>query len=87
MSRLPVISRARLDTSSLHPAIDKCSTVQLEWVTNSSVLVVFFQNKYKAKAVEAYKDYTVVLDTPTYETAKQNAVNLSDVSLTIMTIC
>ncbi|CAL8389255.1 unnamed protein product [Gadus morhua 'NCC'] len=36
------------------------------------------ENKYKAKAVEAYKDYTVVLDTPTYETAKQNAVNLSD---------
>ncbi|KAJ3592429.1 hypothetical protein NHX12_007556, partial [Muraenolepis orangiensis] len=34
--------------------------------------------KYKAKAVEGFKDYSVVTDTPIYETAKQNAVNLSD---------
>ncbi|XP_075887068.1 nebulin isoform X3 [Nelusetta ayraudi] len=35
-------------------------------------------NKYRAKGVEAFKDYSVVTDTPVYETAKQNAVNLSD---------
>ncbi|KAK0145104.1 Nebulin [Merluccius polli] len=34
--------------------------------------------KYKAKAVEGFKDYSVVTETPIYETAKQNAVNLSD---------
>lgn len=30
--------------------------------------------------MEAFKDYSVVTDTPVYETAKQNAINLSDVS-------
>lgn len=35
---------------------------------------------YRAKGVEAFKEYSVVTDTPVYETAKQNAVNLSDVS-------
>lgn len=30
--------------------------------------------------MESFKDYSVVTDTPVYETAKQNAVNLSDVS-------
>ncbi|XP_034550527.1 nebulin [Notolabrus celidotus] len=35
-------------------------------------------NKYKAKGIEAFKDYSVVTDTPVYETAKQNAQNLSD---------
>ncbi|XP_062257985.1 nebulin isoform X12 [Platichthys flesus] len=35
-------------------------------------------NKYKAKGVEAFKEYSVVTDTPVYETAKQNAQNLSD---------
>uniref|UniRef100_A0A672HDN2 Nebulin n=1 Tax=Salarias fasciatus TaxID=181472 RepID=A0A672HDN2_SALFA len=35
--------------------------------------------KYRAKGIEAFKDYSVVTDTPVYETAKQNAVNLSDV--------
>ncbi len=39
----------------------------------------FFQNKYRAKGIEAFKDYSVVTDTPVYETAKQNAQNLSDV--------
>lgn len=38
-----------------------------------------FQNKYRAKGVEAFKEYSVVTDTPVYETAKQNAENLSDV--------
>ncbi|XP_074551161.1 nebulin [Halichoeres trimaculatus] len=36
------------------------------------------EHKYRAKGVEAFKDYSVVTDTPVYETAKQNAVNLSD---------
>uniref|UniRef100_A0A665W3G4 Nebulin n=1 Tax=Echeneis naucrates TaxID=173247 RepID=A0A665W3G4_ECHNA len=35
-------------------------------------------NKYKAKGIEALKDYSVVTETPVYETAKQNAQNLSD---------
>uniref|UniRef100_A0AAV2JZQ8 Nebulin n=1 Tax=Knipowitschia caucasica TaxID=637954 RepID=A0AAV2JZQ8_KNICA len=34
--------------------------------------------KYRAKGIESFKEYTVVTDTPTYEVAKQNAVNLSD---------
>lgn len=44
------------------------------------VLLFIFQHKYRAKGVEAFKDYSVVLETPEYETAKQNAQNLSDVS-------
>ncbi|XP_069389533.1 nebulin isoform X6 [Paralichthys olivaceus] len=36
------------------------------------------ENKYRAKGIEAFKDYSVVTDTPVYETAKQNAQNLSD---------
>ncbi|XP_044071719.1 nebulin isoform X13 [Siniperca chuatsi] len=36
------------------------------------------ENKYRAKGVEAFKEYSVVTDTPVYETAKQNAQNLSD---------
>lgn len=35
---------------------------------------------YRAKGVEAFKNYSVVTETPVYETAKQNAQNLSDVS-------
>uniref|UniRef100_A0A4W5P4G9 Nebulin n=1 Tax=Hucho hucho TaxID=62062 RepID=A0A4W5P4G9_9TELE len=35
-------------------------------------------NKYRAKGIEAFKDYSVVIDTPTYETAKLSAQNLSD---------
>lgn len=44
------------------------------------VFVGLFQNKYRAKGIEAFKEYSVVTDTPVYETAKQNAENLSDVS-------
>ncbi|KAM9850923.1 nebulin [Aulostomus maculatus] len=36
------------------------------------------ENKYRAKGIEAFKDYSVVTETPVYEQAKQNAVNLSD---------
>ncbi|KPP78997.1 nebulin-like, partial [Scleropages formosus] len=36
------------------------------------------EGKYRAKGIEHFKNYTVVLDTPTYETCKQSAVNLSD---------
>ncbi|XP_041724922.1 nebulin isoform X10 [Coregonus clupeaformis] len=35
-------------------------------------------NKYRAKGIEAFKEYSVVIDTPTYETAKLGAQNLSD---------
>ncbi|XP_052378704.1 nebulin-like isoform X6 [Oncorhynchus keta] len=35
-------------------------------------------NKYRAKGIEAFKDYSVVIDTPTYETAKLSSQNLSD---------
>uniref|UniRef100_A0A674C4Q1 Nebulin n=1 Tax=Salmo trutta TaxID=8032 RepID=A0A674C4Q1_SALTR len=38
------------------------------------------ENKYRAKGIEAFKEYSMVIDTPTYETAKQSAQNLSDVS-------
>ncbi|XP_032385349.1 nebulin isoform X47 [Etheostoma spectabile] len=36
------------------------------------------ENKYRAKGIESFKDYTVVIDTPVYETSKQNSENLSD---------
>ncbi|XP_045563818.1 nebulin isoform X39 [Salmo salar] len=36
------------------------------------------ENKYRAKGIEAFKDFSMVIDTPTYETAKQSAQNLSD---------
>ncbi|XP_071775705.1 nebulin [Centroberyx gerrardi] len=36
------------------------------------------EHKYRAKGVEAFKEYSVVTETPVYETAKQNAQNLSD---------
>ncbi|KAE8299722.1 Nebulin [Larimichthys crocea] len=34
--------------------------------------------KYRAKGIEAFKDYSVVTDTPVYVTAIQNSQNLSD---------
>ncbi|XP_040912851.1 nebulin isoform X2 [Toxotes jaculatrix] len=36
------------------------------------------EHKYRAKGIEAFKNYSVVTETPVYETAKQNAQNLSD---------
>ncbi|KAM9710382.1 nebulin isoform 25-T26 [Menidia menidia] len=36
--------------------------------------------KYRAKGIEAFKEYSVVTETPVYETAKQNAQNLSDLN-------
>ncbi|XP_049905278.1 nebulin isoform X21 [Epinephelus moara] len=36
------------------------------------------ENKYRAKGIEAFKEYSVVTDTPVYETAKLNSQNLSD---------
>ncbi|XP_041857200.1 nebulin isoform X5 [Melanotaenia boesemani] len=36
------------------------------------------ETKYRAKGIEAFKEYSVVTETPVYETAKQNAQNLSD---------
>ena len=47
--------------------------------TDVQILVFLFQNKYRSKGIEAFKDYSVVTDTPVYETSKQNAKNLSDV--------
>ncbi|XP_070693824.1 nebulin isoform X2 [Pempheris klunzingeri] len=38
------------------------------------------ETKYRAKGIEAFKDYSVVTETPVYETAKQNAQNLSDLN-------
>ncbi|XP_039673107.1 nebulin isoform X30 [Perca fluviatilis] len=36
------------------------------------------ENKYRAKGIESFKNYSVVIDTPVYETSKQNSENLSD---------
>ncbi|XP_036396839.1 nebulin-like isoform X3 [Megalops cyprinoides] len=36
------------------------------------------ENKYRAKGVEQFKDYSVVLETPVYDTCKLSAINLSD---------
>ncbi|KAM8854787.1 nebulin isoform 9-T9 [Spinachia spinachia] len=36
------------------------------------------ENKYRAKGIESFKEYSVVTDTPVYETSKQNSLNLSD---------
>uniref|UniRef100_A0A671JZX3 Nebulin-like n=1 Tax=Sinocyclocheilus anshuiensis TaxID=1608454 RepID=A0A671JZX3_9TELE len=38
------------------------------------------ENLYRAKAIEHFKDYTVVMDTPVYETCKQSAKNLSELN-------
>ncbi|XP_056610379.1 nebulin isoform X2 [Triplophysa dalaica] len=37
-------------------------------------------NLYRAKGVDHFKNYTVVMDTPVYETCKQSALNLSDLN-------
>ncbi|KAI1899323.1 hypothetical protein AGOR_G00060610 [Albula goreensis] len=36
------------------------------------------ENKYRAKGIEQFKDYSVVLETPVYDTCKLSAINLSD---------
>ncbi|XP_028981654.2 nebulin isoform X6 [Esox lucius] len=36
------------------------------------------ENKYRAKGIESFKEYSVVVDTPTYETAIRSSMNLSD---------
>ncbi|KAJ8415105.1 hypothetical protein AAFF_G00008030 [Aldrovandia affinis] len=36
------------------------------------------ENKYREKGVGKFKEFSVVLDTPVYETCKQSAINLSD---------
>uniref|UniRef100_A0A673KTP5 Nebulin-like n=1 Tax=Sinocyclocheilus rhinocerous TaxID=307959 RepID=A0A673KTP5_9TELE len=38
------------------------------------------ENLYRAKGIEHFKDYTVVTDTPVYETCKQSAKNLSELN-------
>ncbi|KAG7276422.1 hypothetical protein CRUP_007482 [Coryphaenoides rupestris] len=53
-----------------------CDTPEILRVKNAGDLRS--ESKYKSKAVEGFKDYTVVTDTPVYETAKLSAVNLSD---------
>nr|XP_021329857.1 nebulin isoform X41 [Danio rerio] len=37
-------------------------------------------NLYRAKGIEHFKQYTVVMDTPVYETCKQSAKNLSELN-------
>lgn len=39
-----------------------------------------FQNQYRAKGIEHFKEYSVVMDTPVYETCKLSAKNLSEVT-------
>lgn len=56
------------------------NTYFLAIIANCDIRLLLFQNKYRAKGIEAFKEYSVVTETPVYETAKQNAVNLSDVS-------
>uniref|UniRef100_A0A673A9E3 Nebulin n=1 Tax=Sphaeramia orbicularis TaxID=375764 RepID=A0A673A9E3_9TELE len=51
-------------------------TPEILRVKNAGILQS--EAKYRAKGIEGFKDYSVVTDTPVYETAKQNAVNLSD---------
>uniref|UniRef100_A0A3Q2UJB2 Nebulin n=1 Tax=Fundulus heteroclitus TaxID=8078 RepID=A0A3Q2UJB2_FUNHE len=51
-------------------------TPEILRVKNAGVLQS--EVNYRAKGIEAFKDYTVVTDTPVYETAKLNAQNLSD---------
>lgn len=49
----------------------------------SDFLVLFdtlFQNLYRAKGIEHFKEYSVVMDTPVYETCKLSAKNLSEVT-------
>ncbi|KAJ8012364.1 hypothetical protein DPEC_G00041930 [Dallia pectoralis] len=36
------------------------------------------ENKYRAKGIESFKEYSVVVDTPIYTTAIQSSINLSD---------
>ncbi|CAB1328633.1 unnamed protein product [Coregonus sp. 'balchen'] len=45
------------------------------------------ENKYRAKGIEAFKEYSVVIDTPTYETAKQSAQNLILTSFSSLLSC
>ncbi|KAM7406868.1 hypothetical protein PAMA_002863 [Pampus argenteus] len=51
-------------------------TPEIVRVKNAGILQS--EHKYRAKGVEAFKEYSVVTETPVYETAKQNAQNLSD---------
>ncbi|XP_062390349.1 nebulin isoform X7 [Sardina pilchardus] len=51
-----------------------------EIVRSKNAMQLQSDNAYKAKGVESFKEYSVVLDTPVYETCKLSAQNLSDLN-------
>lgn len=49
------------------------------YTSNWTVFICLFQSLYRAKGIEHFKNFSVVTDTPVYETCKQSAQNLSEV--------
>ncbi|XP_041940564.1 nebulin isoform X8 [Alosa sapidissima] len=51
-----------------------------EIVRSKNAMQMQSNNAYKAKGIQQFKDYSVVLETPVYETCKLSAHNLSDLN-------